>query len=145
MVIPEYNHKWWSDSPASDTTKTTDSESVQAQHIALCFRSSYFRLAHLLRERLPCKAVLALTATATAATQQAIRDGLSIPLDGVIAAGALPSNLHLSLQLVPPGDASAKTPLVTSMPVRLRTLLHVDSNSWGELLYHRATAAERMA
>lgn len=66
-------------------------------------RSAYFRLGTLIKERIPCKAVLALTATATQSTQQSIMRVLDIPADGAIAESELPPQLHLAVQAVTPG------------------------------------------
>ena len=53
----------------------------------------------------PCRAVLALTATATRATQRSIQEVLHIPEGNVVRDSVLPANLRLRVQLVPPGPA----------------------------------------
>jgi hypothetical protein len=68
----------------------------------LC-RSAYFRLGHLIQERVPCNTVLALTATATKTTQQSIREVLRIPEESTIRESELPSNLRLAVQDVRAG------------------------------------------
>ena len=60
-----------------------------------CCRSAYFRLGLLLRQLIPCKATLALTATATSATQAAIAEALGIPDDGIIQDTSLRPNLRM--------------------------------------------------
>lgn len=67
------------------------------------FRSAYFRLGHLIQERVPCKVVLALTATATKTTQQSIREVLKIPQESTIRDSELPPNLRLAVQDVKAG------------------------------------------
>ncbi|KAK9847024.1 hypothetical protein WJX84_010498 [Apatococcus fuscideae] len=59
------------------------------------FRSAYFRLGLLLRQQIPSRAILALTATATSATQVAIADALAIPPDGIIQDTSLRPNLRM--------------------------------------------------
>ncbi|KAK9804407.1 hypothetical protein WJX72_011416 [[Myrmecia] bisecta] len=61
------------------------------------FRSAYFRLGHMLRERVACRAVLALTATATRATEAAIADVLNIRLEHVVREASMRENLRLSV------------------------------------------------
>ncbi len=65
------------------------------QSCSLFCRSAYFRLGLLLRQSIPCKAMLALTATATSATQAAIADALDIPPDGIIQDTSIRPNLRL--------------------------------------------------
>ena len=69
----------------------------------LTFRSAYFRLGTLIKEKVPCKTILALTATATQSTQQSIREVLSIPLGNTITDSAMPPNIRLAVQNVSPG------------------------------------------
>lgn len=61
-------------------------------------RSAYFRIGNLIRERIPCKAVLALTATATRRTQNSIRKVLIIPENSTVKELELPTNLRLAVQ-----------------------------------------------
>lgn len=67
-------------------------------------RSAYFRLGHLMQERIPCNTVLALTATATKTTQQSIREVLRIPEESTIRESEVPSNLRLAVQDVKAGQ-----------------------------------------
>lgn len=67
-----------------------------AAHIVFC-RSAYFRLGLMLREKVACQAVLALTATATRATQTSICSVLDIPTDDVLLDSVLPQNLRLTV------------------------------------------------
>ena len=66
-------------------------------------RSAYFRLGTLIKERIPSKAILALTATATESTQRSIKEVLNIPPEGSITESELPRQLHLAVQMVNPG------------------------------------------
>ena len=50
--------------------------------------------------------MLALTATATRATQRSIQEVLHIPEGNVVRDSVLPANLRLRVQLVPPGPAA---------------------------------------
>ncbi len=59
------------------------------------FRPAYFRLGAALRTCLPSRCVLALTATATPATQAAVRDVLGIPPESVLRDSSVRDNLRL--------------------------------------------------
>ena len=61
------------------------------------FRPSYLRLKSILHGALRIRTILALTATATRAMEKDIIASLGIPHDGVIRAGLLRPNLHLSV------------------------------------------------
>ena len=68
-------------------------------------RSAYFRLGSLIEDKVPCKKILALTATATKTTQTSIRGVLKIT-DDPICEGAMPNNIRLSVQRVQAGKSS---------------------------------------
>ena len=57
-------------------------------------RSAYFRLGRMLRENIPCRAVLALTATATKATEASMVDALGIIPSAVFRDASLRENLR---------------------------------------------------
>ena len=61
------------------------------------FRPSYLRLKNILHGSLGIRTILALTATATRAMEKDIIASLGIPEEGVIRAGLLRPNLHLSV------------------------------------------------
>ena len=68
-------------------------------------RSAYFRLGSLIEDKVPCKKILALTATATKTTQTSIRGVLKIT-DDPIREGAMPNNIRLSVQRVQAGKSA---------------------------------------
>ncbi|KDD71935.1 hypothetical protein H632_c4142p0, partial [Helicosporidium sp. ATCC 50920] len=89
------------------------------------FRPSYYRLGGLLASlpQLRARSVLALTATATARTQDAICSSLGIPPEGVVRDAPLRANLRLCVahkQQEPnlPSAASWAVRLFTSGPLR---------------------------
>lgn len=74
---------------------TSISRTFEKQHMSTC-RSAYFRLGRILAEAVPSRAVLALTATATVATQQGIAQALRIPAANVHRDSSLRENLRLN-------------------------------------------------
>lgn len=58
-------------------------------------RSAYFRLGGLLREHVPSRAILALTATATRATEAQVAAALGVPPAGIFRDASLRANLRL--------------------------------------------------
>lgn len=71
------------------------------------FRPSYFRLGEILQRDFSVRSVLALTATATKATEAAVRSVLRIREDGVLREGAIRDNLRLSVVRRPTGTTAA--------------------------------------
>jgi superfamily II DNA helicase RecQ len=61
------------------------------------FRPSYLRLKNILQGTLRIRTILALTATATRAMERDIIACLGIEASGVVRAGLLRPNLHLSV------------------------------------------------
>lgn len=61
------------------------------------FRPAYFRVGHALATRLRTRCVLGLTATATAATQQAVAQVLGIPQERVLRTAMVRDNLRLQV------------------------------------------------
>lgn len=96
-------------------------------------RSSYFRLGRLLGRQVPCRAVLALTATATQLTRNSIRKVLNIPEEGLFLQGVLPPNLRLQVHRVPPGEwhLSTNTAPTDSQHLKLGRL-HAFPACWND-------------
>jgi superfamily II DNA helicase RecQ len=65
--------------------------------LVFLIRSAYFRLGRMLRAHIPCRAVLALTATATKSTQGSIVQALCIAPDAVFRDDTIRSNLRFSV------------------------------------------------
>ncbi len=61
-------------------------------------RPAYFRLGRVLREGVPCRAVLALTATATRATEASVAQALQIRPGCTFRDASLRANLRLHVQ-----------------------------------------------
>lgn len=60
-------------------------------------RSAYFRLGHMLEQRVQCRCVLALTATATKATEADVTKVLKISPENVVRDSTVRDNLRLSV------------------------------------------------
>ena len=76
-------------------------------------RSAYFRLGGLLREHVPCRCVLALTATATRTTEAAVARALGAQLDCVFRDASLRGNLRLHVAHINGGQDPASCTLRT--------------------------------
>ncbi len=70
-------------------------------------RSAYFRLGGLLREHVPCRCVLALTATATRTTEAAVARALGAQPDCVFRDASLRDNLRLHVKHINGGPHPA--------------------------------------
>ena len=60
-------------------------------------RSAYFRLGHMLEQKVRCRCVLALTATATKATEADVTKVLKIHPQNVVRDSTVRDNLRLSV------------------------------------------------
>ena len=70
-------------------------------------RSAYFRLGGLLREHVPCRCVLALTATATRTTEGAVARALGAQPDCIFRDASLRDNLRLHVSHINGGPHPA--------------------------------------
>jgi ATP-dependent DNA helicase Q4 len=91
------------------------------------FRPAYFRLGHLLQRVLRPRAVLALTATATAPTRECICRLLAIPAAGVLMDAPMRSNLRLRVEHVNGGSKGGE------IAARIVTLI-TRGGSWALVL-----------
>lgn len=87
------------------------------------FRPAYYRLGHVLQKVLKPKAVLAVTATATRATQKCITEVLGIQANNIICEAPLRTNLRLEVQRVV-SEASQGSKFEASYQVK-RALCHL--------------------
>lgn len=65
--------------------------------VTVMLRSAYYRAGRLLRQHIPCDAVLAVTATATQAVQRSITAALAIDEANVVRDASMPKNLSFSI------------------------------------------------
>ncbi len=87
--------------PSSSTCRKPTSHtgllSKNNNHPFLLYRSAYFRLGHMLEQKVRCRCVLALTATATKATEADVTKVLKIDAANVVRDSKVRDNLRLSV------------------------------------------------
>lgn len=83
--------------------------------VAVLDRSAYFRLGHMLEQRVQCRSVLALTATATKATEADVANVLSIHSNNVVRDSNVRENLRLSVTACNGGGRVALNLLICAL------------------------------
>lgn len=109
--------------------------SIQSDFIRadVIFRSAYFRLGRMLRENIPCRAVLALTATATKATEASMVQALGISPSAVFRDASLRDNLRFHVH-----HTNGGTHLLLSAKIGCMRddHFHVHHKQWGWSFCH---------
>jgi superfamily II DNA helicase RecQ len=85
--------------------------------VRLAHRPAYFRLGRALADAVPCRALLALTATATRAAQADIVRGLGISPECVFCDASLRANLRLHVR-----HANGGAALLSHLPSQQNTV-----------------------